>query len=285
MLELFSFDATIPLHLFDYVLKKERTEQHWHSFYEIGYCLEGRGSFFIGDEVVPFEAGTLMLFPPYEPHIAMAGGEGICRCAFVYFGETLLPEEDRFLLRPFVKPTLWSEDELRERQSSLPPLRPMFEEMLKEYETKPSAYGAALRSRMLQLGVLLYRAEEGRRARKEWRERNDALRRLKPALDELSARFREPIELRDVARWLSLSESRSRHLFVEGVGKRFKEYLSFVRVQEAKRLLATTEQTVTEIYLSCGFQSAAPFYRSFGRLVGLNPRQYRSRHREENSRF
>ncbi|MDG0814485.1 AraC family transcriptional regulator [Cohnella rhizosphaerae] len=278
MLEMFSFDAAVPLHLFEYGLKRERTEQHWHSFYEIGCCLEGRGSFFIGEETVTVEPGTLMLFPPYEPHIAMAEDEG-CRFAFAYFSESLFLPEDRYLLRPFARAATWSEPEWRSHRPS-PSERPdtLFAAMLAEYETKPSAYGPFLRSAMLTLAVWLYRAQEARYGRREWRERSDALERLRPALEAVAARFREPFGLREAAEALALSESRTRHLFVEGVGKRFKEYLTFVRVQEAKRLLATSGLSVTDVYLACGFQSAAPFYRSFRQLVGLNPQQYRERY-------
>ncbi|MDG0790732.1 AraC family transcriptional regulator [Cohnella ginsengisoli] len=281
MLEMFSFDAAVPLHLFEYGLKRERTEQHWHSFFEIGYCLEGRGTFFIGEETVVVEPGTLMLFPPYEPHIAMAEAEG-CRFAFVYFSESLFYPEDRYLLRPFARAAIWNEPEWRShRPSASERPGPLLAAMLAEYESKPSAYGPLLRSSMLTLAVWLYRSEEARYGRREWRERSDALERLRPALEAVAERFREPFGLREAAEALSLSESRTRHLFVEGVGKRFKAYLTFVRVQEAKRLLATSDLSVTDVYLACGFQSAAPFYRSFRQLVGFNPQQYRERYMGE----
>lgn len=286
MLEMFSFDGAVPLHLFEYRLKPVRTEQHWHSFYEIGCCLEGRGTFFIGEETVQVEAGTLLLFPPYEPHIAMADGERGCRFAFVYFSEELFPPEDRYLLRPFVRAAAWSEAEWRDRMPGMPgPTRPLFEAMLAEYEAKSSAFVALLRASMLTLAVWLHRAGEGRFGHTQWRERHDALERLRPALDAIAARFREPFGLREAAELLSLSESRTRHLFVSAVGKRFKEYLTFVRVQEAKRLLATGDRSVTDVYLACGFESAAPFYRSFKQLVGLSPQRFRDRHREQDSRF
>lgn len=285
MLEMFSFDAAVPLHLFEYRLRPDRTEQHWHSFYEIGYCLEGRGTFFIGDETLAVEAGDLLLFPPYEPHIAMAEENAECRFAFAYFSEALFVSEERYLLRPFTRATAWREDDWRAKLPGAPELGPLLNAMLAEYESRGSAYGPLLRASMLTLAVWLHRAEEGRYGRKAWRERSDALERLKPALEAVAARFREPFELRDAAKLLALSESRARHLFVEGTGKRFKAYLTFVRIQEAKRLLATSNRPVTDVYLACGFQSAAPFYRSFRQLVGLNPQQFRDKHFDKDSRY
>jgi len=286
MLEMFGFEASVPMHTFEYRLKPEPTEQHWHSFYEIGFCLEGRGTFYIGDEAVPIEAGTLLLFPPYEPHIAVADARTGCRCAFVYFGDELLPAEHRSLLHAFVRTCVWAEADLRPMLRGLSSLTDFFRFLITEYESRRSEYGAVLRARMLELSAWLYRAAEALYSHEASRERRDALERLKPALDYMADRYHEPLELKDIAELLNLSESRARHLFKEGVGRRFKEYLTLVRIQEAKRLLATSKLSVTEVILSCGFQSSAPFYRSFQQLVGVNPQQYRMRQQEEkDSRF
>jgi hypothetical protein len=31
---------------------KQRKEQHWHSFYEFGFCVEGNGRFYVGHEAL-----------------------------------------------------------------------------------------------------------------------------------------------------------------------------------------------------------------------------------------
>lgn len=286
MLELFSFEAEVPLHLFEYSLRSYRTEQHWHSFYEIGYCVAGEGVFFIGDSQMAITPGSLLLFPPYERHIAMVSAEEAgCRCVFVYFSDRLFPPEDRHLLHLFDQATAWSGPQLGGSASVIPGLPQLFSAMLAEYERGEPGYGALLRGQMLTLCALLYRSQAARPDGKALRERLHLLDQLKPVLDHLAASFREPVELGDIARLIGLSESRMRHLFKAGTGKRFKEYLTYLRIQEAKRLLATTPHSVTEIVLMCGFQSPAPFYRSFGELVGLNPQQYRSRQSDQNSRF
>lgn len=100
-------------------------------------------------------------------------------------------------------------------------------------------------------------------------------RRLKPALDYIKLHYMEPITLDDIAKLLKLSYSRTYHLFKEATGRTFKEYVGFLRLQQAKRLLAETDLTVTEVMLQCGYQSHTPFYRAFGREVGLSPQAYR----------
>jgi len=278
MLEMFSFEASIPLHLFEYRLKRERAEVDGHSFYEIGYCAEGSGRFRIGETETAVGPGSVLLFPPYEPHIGESDEDRSCRWYFAYFDERLLPSDERKLLRAFVRPGVWNERQLRKAAPDFPELGDWFAAMLHEYEAKRPLYGTVLRARMLELVARLHRAEESRHSREEWSGRMKALERLRPALDYVASSFREPLELADAAERTGLSASRFRHLFIEGTGKRFKEYLTFVRIQEAKRLLATGDDTVTEISLACGFQSVAPFYRSFRQLVGVHPLEYRRRH-------
>lgn len=98
---------------------------------------------------------------------------------------------------------------------------------------------------------------------------------LQPALAYIQEHFHEPVQLSDIARVLSLSPSRTRHLFLEIVGERFKSYLLQIRVQEAKKLLSGTNMPITDIYLSCGFQSSSSFYREFKKLVSVSPQEYR----------
>ena len=55
----------------------------------------------------------------------------------------------------------------------------------------------------------------------------------------------------------------------------FHEYLTNLRIAEAKRLLAQTSKNVQEIYTQCGFQSQQTFYRTFKNSTGMTPNSYR----------
>lgn len=55
----------------------------------------------------------------------------------------------------------------------------------------------------------------------------------------------------------------------------FHEYLTNLRIAEAKRLLAQTSKNVQEIYTQCGFQSQQTFYRTFKNSTDMTPNSYR----------
>ena len=64
--------------------------------------------------------------------------------------------------------------------------------------------------------------------------------------------------------------------FSRETGETFTEYLSRVRIDEAKRLLATTSQRVTRVGELVGYPNAEHFSRVFKKGVGVSPLQFKT---------
>jgi AraC-like DNA-binding protein len=88
-------------------------------------------------------------------------------------------------------------------------------------------------------------------------------------------RLTEPLYLRQVARHAGMSEVSLSRYFRSRTGKTFPAYLNELRVARVCRLLVETDATVTEIALSCGFDSMANFDDQFRRLHSCSPTTYR----------
>lgn len=89
-------------------------------------------------------------------------------------------------------------------------------------------------------------------------------------------RFREPdLRLSDAAAFAGMSVAHFSHVFHKETGVPFTSYVQSRRIDEAKRLLAETDKTITEICFECGFNSLTHFNRVFRRGEGCSPRQYR----------
>lgn len=61
-------------------------------------------------------------------------------------------------------------------------------------------------------------------------------------------------------------------------GMNLGEYLVSVRMKKAAELLCTTQQSVDEIAVSCGYPAQSTFYRVFKKYYGESPSRYRSLH-------
>jgi YesN/AraC family two-component response regulator len=115
------------------------------------------------------------------------------------------------------------------------------------------------------------------RAGSEGTDRSAADRReqIRPVLAYVEDHRRESITLDDVAGVVHVSPSRVRHVFKDVTGVGFKEYVTNVRLAEAKRLLLGTELSIAEIARTVSYTNLHQFYRVFRRSCAMSPREYR----------
>jgi two-component system response regulator YesN len=100
---------------------------------------------------------------------------------------------------------------------------------------------------------------------------------IRPAINYIDANYDKPITLADIARVSHLSVSRLAHIFKEQMGITIIDYLTSVRIERAKQLLLATGQSCTEICFQVGYNNQSYFSRTFKDLVGMSPRQFRTR--------
>ena len=86
----------------------------------------------------------------------------------------------------------------------------------------------------------------------------------------------EPLPLALVARHSGLSESHFCRVFREATSLTLTDYVNRRRIQWAKKELLKSETRISEIAFLVGYQSLSQFNRSFSRVTGLSPSQYRS---------
>ena len=65
-------------------------------------------------------------------------------------------------------------------------------------------------------------------------------------------------------------------LFKKSIGITYNQYVNYLRIQESKKLLKTTEKAITEIAWECGFLSLRVFNRKFSEIEGTTPSAYRN---------
>jgi transcriptional regulator GlxA family with amidase domain len=91
----------------------------------------------------------------------------------------------------------------------------------------------------------------------------------------LSERFREHNSVSAVVRQASIPERTLKRRFKSATGQSLIEYVQGLRIEEAKRLLETTQMPVDRISSEVGYAEPAFFRRLFKRLSGVSPGQYR----------
>ena len=78
-----------------------------------------------------------------------------------------------------------------------------------------------------------------------------------------------------LAEKLSMSQRHLNRKLKETTGKDTANYIREMRIEEAKRLLEHTHDSISEIYMKCGFDNPSYFSRVFKQIVGVSPTEYR----------
>lgn len=92
----------------------------------------------------------------------------------------------------------------------------------------------------------------------------------------IKERFQEKITLDEAAQAVNASTRHFCKVFKEATGYTFTDYLARIRVEKAKNLLQNPHLRVSEVAFETGFDSISQFNRSFKRITGLAPTQFRS---------
>jgi two-component system response regulator YesN len=122
-----------------------------------------------------------------------------------------------------------------------------------------------------RLTMLLRRVEQVVTQRTEER----AVHPAKMAKEYVEQKYAEDCSLAKVSRLVGLNAAYFSVLFKKEEGIGFNEYVTEVRMQNAKEMLMDRETKVVEIAQSTGYSDEKYFSRAFKKHVGLTPSEYR----------
>jgi two-component system, response regulator YesN len=88
-------------------------------------------------------------------------------------------------------------------------------------------------------------------------------------------RYRTDLKASEVAAWLKITPSYFSYIFKQSTGKGFTEYMNEMRIDQAKNLLATTQDKVFEIADKVGYKEYKYFVSVFKTYTGMTPKEYR----------
>lgn len=99
--------------------------------------------------------------------------------------------------------------------------------------------------------------------------------RVERACAYMQAYMAERWSISDVARACNLSNSRLAHLFKEQLGVSPKFWCNNLRLQQARKLLLGTTDSINGIANQVGYEDANQFTRYFKKSLGCSPREFR----------
>lgn len=102
--------------------------------------------------------------------------------------------------------------------------------------------------------------------------------RLKEMLSWIHEHYSEVIQVTDLATVAGISVRECQRYFTKFLQQSPSQYLMNFRLRAAADLLVTTDWTMTEIALACGFKSSSYFSKMFRARTETSPSDYRRKH-------
>lgn len=109
---------------------------------------------------------------------------------------------------------------------------------------------------------------------KEPSHKSDRINRI---LNFIETNYMNKISLTDIADLVAMSPVSVSRYFKHKTKRTFGEYLTECRIGHAINRMLKSDEYISDICYSCGFNSITNFNRVFKRQMGMSPREYRSK--------
>ncbi len=248
---------------------------HYHEYIEFLYALDADMVVWLNGDPHHMLSGDLIIINSEELHNIAFNKDSHYIC--VKFSPKILYFDDDSLIKfkyvtPFLSDIspqkLFHENELNDVD-----VHRLSLEIMEEWRLQKPAYELSIRANIQKIftGVIRY-----------WNDQNVfhskamMTEAIKKALLYISDNL-ESATARNTAAVCNLSYNHFSTVFKKTVGRSFIDYITLLRLNEAEKLLISTQKSITEIALSCGFSSTSHFIARFRAQKGITPGQLRKK--------
>ena len=231
--------------------------------YEIFLLLNGTSNYFLNDNVYSLSPGDMILISPDDLRYNQYTSAEYERYT-VNFSVDFLPEEISPILKSLFQKRIISADPDW--------CRKIFDEIARERKKNDNFSEIVIKNRLIYLFTELFR--NGHIS-------PDAnLNRLHPVVTKIinyiNIHYAEDITLEFISEMFHFNNSYISRIFHNAVGMSFKQYLMFVRIEKASKILSVDfDRTIHEIAYKCGFNDSNYFSVCFKKLKNYTPIEYR----------
>lgn len=242
----------------------------YHEDIEIKCFYEGSSTLCIGTENIVVEAGDVVVINPYEFHSTVSNSEHKGKYHIIMIGLDFFAGENGFMDLRYLfidrRTRIINHIRGNERIVSL------VKNLTFEISEKKEHYENAVRGIVLELFSLLLRDYRDTKIL-DYPDSKTVrhYRTVYPAIHMIRADCTAEYSVEELATACNVSKYHFCRIFKEVTGLSAVDYRNEYRLQTAEVLLKTTDRTVAEISLSCGFDDPAYFSRCYKNKYGISP--------------
>ena len=239
---------------------------HGHDFCEIIYVTDGRGFVNVENQRREVTRGDIIIYNSGVVHAEENSEAEPLEMMFMALDRLEITDLPKNHLLPPEYDFIYSAEKYADVFSN------SFQSMIDEFEGSETFYVEIAESIARTMIMYILRIIN--------QQEDDALlfqnnRHFNQALEYIKANYRNNISLEDIAQSCYLNKYYLSHLFTHIQGMSIGKYIQSLRINEAMRRLRETNDPVSLIARSIGFNDTGHFCRAFKKETELTPLQYR----------
>lgn len=256
---------------------------HYHSYIEILFGISGTYEVILNGKYHSFVEGDLVLINSKEVHKINACSESGGQYIVIRFEPEIIYNSmfQNHLQLKYVLPFILENSEhqkvIKKETIETTFIPELLYEILKEYETEAYGYELAIKNHIgrIFLWILRYFHETNTDFMHSPLSNIPLIMRLQPSFDYVLEHFSEEIKTTEMAVLCNMSSSYFSRTFNQQMGMNFNEYVNYIRITEAEKLLVSTSMNITEIANAVGFSTTSYFIKLFKTYKNTSPKQFR----------
>lgn len=257
------------------------TYAHKHNYYEIFYLKTGNCIYSVNEQRFHLSSGDIFIVRPGDSHFTQYEGLVPCERIIVTFPPSIIPN-DYWEKHASLTHSLSTSGKVILSNHGKNQMENLLDRMLEENSSSNQYSFEFLYIETLTLLLILQRdgvfVYEHMTPQSISSDIEDILRYI-------AENFSLPLSLEEAAEKINLTPTYFSHKFRKVTGTTFKEYLNYIRISRSCQMLLTTDDSITEIAINCGFNSSNYYKDCFRRLCGMSPREFRKKARSVEPSF
>ncbi len=271
-------NATFPCAVYQVEADLKNTEKiyyHWHKELEIFFVLEGEANLRVNQETFPISAGDFAFIPTNALHMVTGEEDTTFRfIAIVFhpdfirsFGNDTIQEK---YLSPIFKWQFACPFVIKESTA----YSILISEIVSSYQAKSGGYELLIKSRLLELFLMLYQYAENYQLKKQV-SKDYRISMIKEMMLYLQEQCGEQVTLSEMANHFHISKGHLCRFFKEMANMSPIDYLNYYRINKSAQLLRDTDLEISAVAGQIGFNNISYFNRAFRKYMHMTPSAYR----------
>lgn len=252
---------------------------HWHPEMELTMIISGRITYYIDMTPLQLNAGDLLIISPNTLHSAhqinrytmtsdsllfhldMIGYQQTDTCSIKY-------------LTPIMNGNIKFPHVIRPSDAGYTEIKECFQTLVEAHQKKPYGYELLIKEKLLSFIFLLFQFNHYTCSSKEIIIPTSEYK-IKQVLSYIQKHYSEAITISELSKLCNFSEIHFMNFFKKTVGTTCIKYINNYRLAMAAVALETTNDSIMNIALECGFHNISYFNRQFKQQFNMTPKDYR----------